>query len=145
MAQYFSCTIDHAICGSPLHLSISAYALSVQLATKHVQAAALARYFRFSAAVVGRITAAVPATPPVLAAVAGVTSTSPYSNCSTVSAVPVLSLVSASRNPFELASASVLPSHERYLTSSPSNANARTVDPNPPLDSAVSSAILPWI
>ena len=118
--------------GSPSHLSISAYALSVQVATKYVQeAAALARHLRFSAAVVGRISAATAAPPPVVATVAGVTSTSPYSNCSTVSAVVlVLSLISASRNPFELVSASVLPSHERYLTSSPSNANARTVVPN---------------
>ena len=106
------------------------------------QAAALARYFRFSGAVVGHITTAVAASPPVVAALAGVTLTSPYSNCSTVSAIPVLSLVTSasSRNPFELASASVLPSHERYLTLLPLNANARTVDPNPPPDSAVSSA-----
>ena len=86
--------MDHALNGPPLHLSISAYALLVQLTTKYVQAAALARYLRFSAAVVGRISAATATSPVVGTIVSGVTSTSPYTNCSTVSAVPVLSLVS---------------------------------------------------
>jgi hypothetical protein len=47
--------MDQARKGSPSALSIKAYALSVQLATKYVQAAERAKYLRFSAVVVGLV------------------------------------------------------------------------------------------
>jgi hypothetical protein len=108
VAQYFSCRIDQALNGSPSARSIKALALSEQLATKYVQAAARAEYFRFSTEVVGRVVvgaAVIPATPVRAAGapVAGLTgsSTSSYSYSSTVSPGLASALVRASKNPLD--------------------------------------------